>query len=98
MITWRQEGERVVFSGEFGMSEAEKLHGIMLEAVKTARKLILDLGQVDAIDTASVQILAAMAKQGRIKGLVVTPEVTRALTTLGLGGLFKPFLAGEAQA
>jgi anti-anti-sigma regulatory factor len=75
------------------IKDAEGVHRLLLAALDDGRAVTLDVGRVQAVDTAGAQLLFAFQAEASRRGVTVelrgdSAPLTHTLAVLGLRGLF----------
>lgn len=86
---------RLAWSGPVTIYESVGLHRQLVEALQAGLGLEMDLGEVDEIDTAGVQLLVLAQRDARLAGqrcrvVAASAPVREALDLYGLGQLEAP--------
>ncbi|HYD76200.1 STAS domain-containing protein [Ramlibacter sp.] len=86
---------RLAWSGPVTIYEAVELRRQLLDALEAGRGLALDLGGVDEIDTAGIQLLVLAQREAHLAGqrsevVAASAPVREALDLCGLGQLEAP--------
>jgi anti-anti-sigma regulatory factor len=82
----------LLFNAVLNISQARTLHALLGQVLTQPMTLVLDAGQVEQVDTASMQILAGFCRHRReqnapIRWRAVSPAVQQASHLLGLDSL-----------
>ena len=89
----QQDGEiLLLFNAVLNISQARTLHAQLDHVLMQPMTLVLDAGQVEQVDTATMQVLAGFCRHRReqnapIRWLAVSPAVQQASHLLGLDSL-----------
>lgn len=74
------------------IAEAGELHAVLVEHVLAVASFSLDAGDVETVDSAGIQLLAAVWKSAAVKGIEIklldpSPALCTAVRQIGLANL-----------
>lgn len=93
-IKQRSNDVTITLGDVLDISQASVLHNTLMKALAAGLPMRVDMRQLERIDTAAIQVLAAFAYTARARGLALKCKhhgavADAALRTLGLSHLFE---------
>jgi len=99
MFVWVNEPDGLTFEGELEIGSVENLQSVLVENLKTKKKLRLDLRKVSRLDTAASQVLLALTQSEGPENLklLLSNEVSQTFDHLGFMPHFQAYLSEESD-
>lgn len=91
--TTAAQPQQLELTGNLDIGRAGELRAPLIEALATAQELQVELSRVERVDTAGLQLLLALARSARERGVAIrwsapSPTLVEAAKRLGLSAAF----------